>query len=108
MKKIIALFVFMFALSFNANAQEGKTAEELAKQDAVALAQYLEIDGQVVTDLQNLFIEKHRTLLTEGISQERIQVLSDVIEHKLAATLDATQIEKLKADPTLYKKLIKN
>lgn len=98
----------MFALSFNANAQEGKTAEELGKQDAVALAQYLEIDGQIVTDLQNLFIEKHRTLLIQGLSQERIQVLSDVIEHKLAATLDAGEIEKLKADPELYKKLIKN
>lgn len=108
MKKIITLFVFMFALSFNANAQEGRSAEELAKQDAHELAQYLEINGQIVNDLQNLFLEKHRILLTEGISEERIQVLSEVIEKKLEATFNAGEIEKLKLDPVLYKKLIKN
>ncbi|WP_339838526.1 hypothetical protein [uncultured Flavobacterium sp.] len=108
MKKIIALFVFMFALSFNANAQEGKTALELGTVDAQALAQYLEISGPIVKDLQNLFVEKHQVLLTEGISEERIKVLTEVIEHKLAATLDANEMEKLKSDQVLYKKLIKN
>lgn len=108
MKKIITLFVFMFALSFNANAQEAKTAQELGKVDAYELAQFLNLNGQVVTDLQNLFVSKHQTLLIDGISEERKQVLSNVIEHKLAATLDATQIEKLKNNKELYKKLIKN
>ncbi|WP_338409111.1 hypothetical protein [uncultured Flavobacterium sp.] len=108
MKKIISLFVFIIALSFNANAQEVISAEVLAKQDAYELAQYLEINGTIVTDLQSLFKMKHETLLTEGISEERIQVLSEMIEHKLAATLNASQIEKLKADPELYKKLIQN
>ena len=108
MKKIITLFVFMFALSFNANAQEAKTAQELGKVDAYELAQFLNLNGQVVTDLQNLFVSKHETLLIDGISEERKQVLSNVIEHKLAATLDATQIEKLKNNKELYKKLIRN
>ena len=108
MKKRIALFVFMFALSFNANAQEEKSAKELGKEDAYALAAYLEISGPIVNDLQNLFVEKHQALLTEGISEERKQVLTEVIEQKLAATLDASQLEKLKADQVLYKKLIKN
>lgn len=108
MKKIITLLVFMFALSFNANAQEAKSAKELGKEDAFALAQYLEMSGPIVNDLQNLFTMKHETLLTEGISEERKQVLAEVIEHKLAATLDASQLEKLKADDALYKKLIKN
>jgi hypothetical protein len=108
MKKIIALFVFIVALSFNANAQEGKTAQELGKEDAQALVQYLEISGPIVKDLQNLFVEKHHVLLTEGISEERIKVISDLIEHKLAATLDANEMEKLRSDEVLYKKLIKN
>jgi hypothetical protein len=108
MKKIITLFVFIFALSFNANAQEGKTALELGTVDAQALAQYLEISGPIVKDLQNLFVEKHQVLLTEGVSQERINIMTEIIDHKLAATLDASEMEKLKADQVLYKKLIKN
>lgn len=108
MKKIITLFVFMFALSFNANAQEDKSARDLGKEDAYALTEYLQISGPIVNDLANLFTEKHQVLLTEGISEERKQVMAEVVEHKLAATLDASQLEKLKADDTLYKKLLKN
>ena len=98
----------MFALSFNMNAQEDKSARDLAKEDAYALGEYLEISGPILTDLTNLFVEKHQVLLTEGISEERKQVLTQVIEQKLAATLDSSQIEKLKANETLYKKLIRN
>jgi hypothetical protein len=108
MKKIITLFVFIFALSFNANAQEAKTASELGKADAKAVAELVKIDSQTVTALEGLFEMKHQTLLTEGISEERKQVLAEVIELKLAATLDAEQVEKLKANQELYKKLIKN
>lgn len=98
----------MFALSFNANAQEAKTAAELGKADAQLLADYLQIDGTIVTDLQSLFTMKHETLLTEGISEERKQILSEAIENKLAATLNDGEIAKLKYDKELYKKLIKN
>lgn len=108
MKKIITLFVFMLALSFNANAQEDKSARDLGKEDAYALTEYLQISGPIVTDLANLFTEKHEILLIDGISEERKQILSEVIENKLAATLDASQLAKLKADETLYKKLLKN
>lgn len=108
MKKIITLFVFVFALSFNVTAQEVKSAKDLGKQDAYELAQYLEISGSIVTDLQNLFTEKHQVLLTEGISEERIQVLTEIIEQKLAATLSTDDLVKLKSDAELYKKLIKN
>jgi hypothetical protein len=108
MKKIITLFVFMLALSFNANAQEGKTAAELGKADAHLVAEYLQIDGTVINDLQSLFTMKHETLLTEGISEERKQILTEAIEHKLVATLSESQIAKLKYDPELYKKLIQN
>lgn len=108
MKKIITLFVFIFALSFNANAQEGKTANDLAKEDAYSLADYLEISStdQIISDLKDLFKMKHEALMVEGISDERKQVLSEVIENKLIATLNADQILKLKDKPELYDKLI--
>ena len=64
MKKIITLFVFIFALSFNANAQEAKTANELGKADAKAVAELVKIDSQTVTALEGLFEMKHQTLLT--------------------------------------------
>ena len=38
MKKIIALFVLMFAFTFNANAQDTSKAEALAKQDTHQIA----------------------------------------------------------------------
>lgn len=108
MKKIITLFVFIFALSFNANAQEAKTASELGKADAKAVAELIKIDSQTLTALEGLFEMKHNTLLIKGISEERIKVLTEVIELKLAATLEAEQVEKLKENKDLYKKLIKN
>lgn len=106
MKKLVSLFVFILAFSFNTNAQGLKTAEELGKQDAQAVAKYLEISGQVVTDLQGLFTMKHETLLMEGISADRKKVLAEIVEAKLVATLDPTDIEKLKLEPEMYKKLI--
>ena len=108
MKKIITLFVFIFTLSFNANAQEAKTASELGKADAKAVAELIKIDSQTLTALEGLFEMKHNTLLIKGISEERIKVLTEVIELKLAATLEAEQVEKLKENTDLYKKLIKN
>lgn len=97
-----------FAFSFNANAQYSKSAAELGKEDATQVAKYLEIEGTIVSDLQSLFTMKHETLLIEGISEERKQVLSEVIEQKLAATFNTGQIQKLKENQELYKKLIRN
>ena len=39
MKKIIALFVLMFAFTFNANAQDTSKVESLAKKDTHEIAQ---------------------------------------------------------------------
>lgn len=108
MKKIITLIVIVFTFSLNVNAQEAKTASELGKEDAINLVNFLQADSSLINDLQSLFTMKHETLLTEGISEERKQVLSEVIVHKLVATLGTDEIEKLKTDPELYKKLILN
>jgi hypothetical protein len=108
MKKILSLLVLVLAFSFNANAQQTKSAAELGKEDATLVVNLLKIDGTLITDLQSLFTMKHETLLIEGISEERKQVLSEVIAQKLAATFDADQISKLKQNKELYKKLISN
>jgi hypothetical protein len=102
MKKNNSSF-FYSSTFFNANKKENCSIRKRR-----CTRQYLEISGPIVKDLQNLFVEKHHVLLTEGISEERIKVISDLIEHKLAATLDANEMEKLRSDAVLYKKLIKN
>lgn len=108
MKKIIALFVLMFAFTFNANAQDKNKATELAKQDTQELAQYLGIQGEVLTDLQTVFKEKHDVLLIEGISEDRKVILSNYVETKLSSLLSQGDLDKLKADKALYKRLTRN
>lgn len=104
MKKIVALLVLFFAFSFNASAQE-KTINELAREDAKLLCDYLEIKGDIVNDFVTLFEMKHETFQTEGISEERKTVMSDIVEKKILSTLDASDIEKLNMEPTIMKKL---
>ncbi len=108
MKKIIALFVLMFAFTFNANAQDTSKAEALAKQDTHQIAEYLKLNGEVLNDLQTIFKEKHQILLTEGLSEERKIVLTRFVETKLNSLFTAEQIAKLKLDDRLYKKLTRN
>ena len=108
MKKIIALFILMFAFTFNATAQENSRAQELAKNDTHVIAEYLSLKGDVLTDLQAVFLQKHNTLSNEGLSEERKIVLSRFVETKLEALLSNEQIAKLKLDANLYKKLTQN
>lgn len=108
MKKIIALFVLMFAFTFNANAQDTSKVESLAKKDTHEIAQYLKLSGEVLNDLQTIFKEKHQILSTEGISEERKIVLTRFVETKLNSLLSTEQVEKLKLDERLYKKLTQN
>jgi hypothetical protein len=104
MKKIVALLVLFFAFSFNASAQE-KTINELAKEDAKLLCDYLELKGAIVNDFVTLFEMKHETFQNEGVSEERKAYLSDIIEKKILATLDSSDIEKLDMEPSIMKKV---
>ncbi|WP_338376226.1 hypothetical protein [uncultured Flavobacterium sp.] len=108
MKKIIALFVLLFAFTFNANAQDRSNAADLAKQDTQEIAQYLGLQGEVLVDLQTVFKEKHEVLLTEGLSEDRKVILSNFVETKLSSLLSQGDLDKLKADTALYKKLTRN
>ena len=108
MKKIITLFVFMLAFTFNANAQEKISTDELAKKDTYEISQYLGLEGSVLTELQTVFKEKHEVLSTKGISEDRKVILTRFVESKFESLLTADQIAKLKYDQELYKKLTQN
>ncbi|WP_284651408.1 hypothetical protein [Flavobacterium terrisoli] len=110
MKKFIAALTLLLAFSINANAQDKKelTSTEKGKQEAVALAQYLDLNETMTADFARLFEQKHRTLADKTLSQERRAEVSRVIEAKVAATLTDAQLTKLKQNKDLYKSLITN
>lgn len=97
----------MLAFTFNASAQDNSKAVAKAKQDTQEIAQYLNLSGDILNDLETVFTEKHQTLLIEGISEERKVVLSQYVAAKLENMLTKDQLEKLKFDKTLYTKLTK-
>ena len=79
---------------------------EKGKKEAVALAEYLQLDQTMTADFQRLFEQKHRTLEDKTLSQERRAEVSRIIEMKIRATLTEAQMEKLQANKDLFKSLI--
>lgn len=108
MKKFIAALTLILAFSVNANAQDKKelTSAEKGKKDAVALAQYLDLNETMTADFERLFEQKYRTLEDKNLSQERRAEVSRIIELKIRATLTDAQMEKLQANKDLFKSLI--
>jgi len=110
MKKFIAALTLLLAFSINANAQDKKelTSAEKGKKEAVALAQYLDLNETQTADFQRLFEQKHRTLEDKTLSQDRRAEVSRIIEMKIRATLTEAQMEKLQVNKDLFKSLITN
>jgi hypothetical protein len=111
MKKIISLFILLFAFSFSMNAQEAKVesvdnVEEFAKRDTKALVDFLKLEGTITEDFYRLFIHKHK-VLAEGAGEEQRIVLSNVMTKKIEATLNADQMAKLSKNAALLKQLTK-
>ena len=101
MKKIIALFVFMLAFGLTASAQQKK-----ATQTAAATTTVAKVDARDQESMIGLFQYKHRELQKYGdLSADRKAALAQTIEHKIKATLNADQVEKLAKTPALMKKL---
>ncbi len=110
MKKFIAALTLLLAFSINANAQDKKelSTAEKGKKDAVALAQYLDLNESMTADFERLFEQKYRTLADKTLSQERREEVSRIIEMKIRATLSEAQMEKLTVNKDLFKSLITN
>lgn len=109
MKKIISLFILLFAFSFSMNAQEAKikkvdNLEESAKKDSKALVDYLNLEGTITEDFYRLMLHKHKAL-AEDINEEQKSTISTIITKKIEATLDADQMAKLSKNAALLKQL---
>lgn len=107
MKKIISLFVLLFAFSFSVNAQEKmkESPEMSAKKDIVALTNYIQLDSQISESLYGLLLYKHNAI-AGGVKEEKErEELAMIIGKKLEATLSAEQFKKLNSNKELLNKL---
>lgn len=96
MKKIIALFAFVFAFSINAVAQDNKAEiEKNAKKDLEIVMNFVKVDNDLQTPLLKLFKKKHEGISAPNTTEETKREISSVIEAKLRATLNAEQISAL-------------
>lgn len=112
MKKIIAIFIMLFAFSLSSNAQTAaakETSESKAKQNVFELSKVIDLNGDntLTGDLFQLFLKKQKDLTKENITEAEKQQIAAMIDYKLKATFSEVQIENIKAVPGLYDKLIK-
>ena len=118
MKKIIAVVTLLLAFSVTSNAQSklvpvanGIEKKELspevaAKNDALELQKFLELDDTQTQNMARLFEKKYTVLREPSLSDERKAELSRIIEAKLRATLSPEKMEKLEKNKDLMKRII--
>lgn len=115
MKNIALTILAIFAFSASASAQtidpslsnERKEIliKEAATADYTALTEYVDTTPQQQVDLQNFFQLKYELLNDPKLTKEEKATLRKGLATKFLATLNDGQVEKLKTNPELYKKL---
>jgi hypothetical protein len=114
MKKFIAIFVLFFAFCLTTSAQSADVKQKVnnspeakAKQNVLDLSKNMDLDDQqVLADLFQLFVKKHKDLDAATTETEKAAI-SAVIDAKLRATFKENQIKSLQRVEGLYDKLIK-
>ncbi len=107
MKKLIAALVLFFATTLSMNAQEKElSVQELAKKDAVELAQLVGLPDTQIEDFFHLFEMKHEVLTNKNLSVERKTEMSHVIEAKIRGTLSPQQMATLEANTAVFERLV--
>lgn len=107
MKKIISLFILLFAFSFSTNAQETSkdNVQILTENDIKSLSEYIKIDAETSKELYNVLLFKHKSL-KENSDEEAQIVLERKITSKLESVLGKENFLKLSKNKTLLKKMI--
>ncbi|CAM4010532.1 hypothetical protein B0A58_02365 [Flavobacterium branchiophilum NBRC 15030 = ATCC 35035] len=107
MKKIIAAFTLFMAFSMGAFAQENKaTNEQLAKNQAVTMVKFLNLDENRIEEFKNLFLMKEELMNNPEASDDRKNIMSQVVAAKIQASINGKQLEKLVANTALYNQLV--
>jgi len=119
MKKIIIACFLMLAINVTANAQNKKkttTAEskevvkltpaEAGKKDGLAISEFLGLDNNLTIAFNGLFEMKHEVMQNPNETNESKKEMSRIVGLKIEASVDSNQLEKLKANTTLYNQLL--
>src|SRR4051812_33279637 len=107
MKKLIAVVMMLFAFTVTANAQDAKQSgskEDVAKKDVVALTSKITIDQNMQDSMYRLMLMKYEMLAQAQTPAEKTKV-SDMVEHKIMASITEEQRQQLKNSPALLKQL---
>jgi hypothetical protein len=120
MKKIVIAITLLLACTISANAQDKKNVlekkagtkeivaqspSEAARKDADAITEYLGLDNKKRESFVGLFQMKHEVMQNQTLSFERKKEMSRIVGAKISASIDANQLEKLKANTVLYNQL---
>ncbi|MET0760559.1 MAG: hypothetical protein ABWZ56_09075 [Flavobacterium sp.] len=117
MKKIVTVITLMLAFTISANAQDKKQAKpitkevvllspsEAAKNDAVAITEYLALNESQTNDFASLFQMKHEVMQDPNATIERKNEMARIVGLKIEASIDSKQLEKLRANPTFFNQL---
>lgn len=119
MKKIIIACFLMLAINVTANAQNKKktttveskevvklTPAEAGKKDGLAISEFLGLDNNLTIAFNGLFEMKHELMQNPNETNESKKEMSRIVGLKIEASIDSNQLEKLKANTTLYNQLL--
>jgi len=109
----------MLAINLTANAQNKKktttveskevvklTPAEAGKKDGLAISEFLGLDNNLTIAFNGLFEMKHEVMQNPNETNESKKEMSRIVGLKIEASIDSNQLEKLKANTTLYNQLL--
>ncbi|RXR20469.1 hypothetical protein EQG63_00635 [Flavobacterium amnicola] len=111
MKKIVSIFLFLLAFTFNAQAQTEAKAEVIynakAKSDLKDLVSVADIsaDSSLFNGIYKLFVTKHEQLANPAITAEEKTAITKMVTEKLIGSLSAEQYKAIADNPKLFQKL---
>lgn len=116
MKKYFLAVIIAIGFSIHSNAQEAKVVEQAstfdvspyevkAKSDVKDIAPYVKLTAELEKNLFGLFKAKHK-MLFNATDEGAKNSIKEGIEMKLTSLIGRENVAKIKANPTLFEKLI--
>lgn len=106
MKKSFAILAFLFAITISATAQDTKpNAATSTKNDLIELNSYLHLDENTQKEVNNTIYRKNKILAQSKITESDKNAIITETQAALAKQLSPEQLQKLKLNPELYRRL---
>lgn len=116
MKKYILAIIIAVGFSINSNAQESKVVEQpattevsvyvtKATSDVKDIAPFVKLNPELEKTLFGLFKAKHKMLFNAKDDAAK-STIKEGIEMKLVSVIGRDNVEKIKANATLFEKLM--